>query len=219
MEKINLFVEEDIKDEDGLEASIDDVLSQPVVATAVAESSAATNTAAVTATSTATVTVTDTATATADELHVGDSAAATPAATENPQATDDLQQKVQKSIQNHKETIETCKKEIAPLKKILDNMIAGTNTSKNYLKKTKGKIKDFKNERKRSGEGIESEMVTVLKRFRIEIRAYHGGTLHGKDVRKLMNDSSDIFMLFANILKAKRMQVRRQCDRSSMQKV
>lgn len=32
--------------------------------------------------------------------------------------------------------------------------------------------------------------------------AYHGGTLHGKDVRKLMNDSSDIFTLFADILKA-----------------
>ena len=44
-------------------------------------------------------------------------------------------------------------------------------------------------------------MVTILKQFKIEIRAYHGGTLHGKDVRKLMNDASEIFTTFATILK------------------
>lgn len=43
-------------------------------------------------------------------------------------------------------------------------------------------------------------MTQVLTLFHITIQAYHGGSLHGKDVQKLMNNAYEIFELFANIL-------------------
>ena len=95
-------------------------------------------------------------------------------------------QKIRDSIEMHKQTIADCTEQIPPLEKVLKSNIARVEQAKDYLAKLKVKIKEFKLTRKKDGEGIESNMVTILNKFKIEIRAYHGGTLHGKGVRKLM---------------------------------
>ena len=64
------------------------------------------------------------------------------------------------------------------------------------------KIKVFESERKRSGDGIETKMFNVLKTvYGVKIQAYHGGSLTGKDIQKLMQNSGEIFSIFATILK------------------
>jgi hypothetical protein len=48
------------------------------------------------------------------------------------------------------------------LEKTLETIITGVNTAKGYLK---DKIEEYKADRKQSGEGIESGMFIVLKKF------------------------------------------------------
>jgi len=51
----------------------------------------------------------------------------------------------------------------------------------------KAKIVEFKSGRKKSGDGIETAMFTFLKSaYRIQLPAYHGGKLIGKDCAKMM---------------------------------
>ena len=44
-------------------------------------------------------------------------------------------------------------------------------------------------------------MLVALKLFGIEVQAYHGGSLHGMDVQKLMSNASNKFKSFADTLK------------------
>jgi hypothetical protein len=41
----------------------------------------------------------------------------------------------------------------------------------------------------------------VLKEIGVELSSYHGGSLNGKDIEKMMNNASHIFDKFAAILK------------------
>ena len=78
-----------------------------------------------------------------------------------------------------------------------------------YTKRVKDLIKDFKSERKKDGDGIETAIFNVLKNnYAIKLQASHGGILHGKDHQKIMNSADEIFILFAAILKLKKMQKR-----------
>jgi hypothetical protein len=54
------------------------------------------------------------------------------------------------------------------LEKTLETIITWVNTAKGYLAKLKDKIKEYKADRKKPGDGIASEMVIVLKKFGIE---------------------------------------------------
>ena len=63
----------------------------------------------------------------------------------------------------------------------------------------------FKSTRKRSGDGFEGALFTILKvKYDIKLQAYHGGTMTGKDIQKVMENASKMFTLFAGILKANR---------------
>mmetsp|Transcript_18795 Transcript_18795/g.40722 ORF Transcript_18795/g.40722 Transcript_18795/m.40722 type:complete len:254 (-) Transcript_18795:64-825(-) len=70
------------------------------------------------------------------------------------------------------------------------------------LKKIKAKIMESKSTQRKAGDGIESQMFSVLKlKYGVTVQAYHGGTMTGKDIQKVMENASAIFALFANILK------------------
>ena len=65
--------------------------------------------------------------------------------------------------------------------------------SNDYIKRTKEKIKAFKSDRKKSGSGIETAIFAVLKEvYDVRIQAYHGGSLTGKDIQKVMSNAEDI---------------------------
>ncbi len=50
-------------------------------------------------------------------------------------------------------------------------------------------------------QSIETKVFRVLKKFGVELSSYHGGSLNGKDIKKVMNNASCIFDKFAAILK------------------
>ena len=46
---------------------------------------------------------------------------------------------------------------------------------------------------------IETQVFKVLKEVGVELSSYHGGSLNGKDIKKVMNNASHIFDQFAVI--------------------
>ena len=74
--------------------------------------------------------------------------------------------------------------------------------ARRLLRKMKDKLKEFKNDRKKSGDGVEAAMFEILKScYHIQLPAYHGGKLIGKDCQKMMSNADVIFKQFADILK------------------
>jgi hypothetical protein len=75
---------------------------------------------------------------------------------------------------------------------------------KNYrlLRKMKDKLKEFKNDREKSGDGVEAAMFAILKScYHIQLPAYYNGKLIGKDCQEMMSNADVIFKQFAEILK------------------
>ena len=57
--------------------------------------------------------------------------------------------------------------------------------AKAHLGKLKQKIKESKKSRKKSGNGIESQLFSILKTiYGVKIQAYHGGSLTGKTFKR-----------------------------------
>jgi hypothetical protein len=48
---------------------------------------------------------------------------------------------------------------------------------------------------------IETKLFKVLKEIEVKLSSYHGGSLNGKDIKKVMNNASHIFDLFATTIK------------------
>ena len=55
---------------------------------------------------------------------------------------------------------------------------------------------------------IETKIFSVLKEIGVELSAYHGGSLNGKDIKKVMNNACHIFDRFSTIFKGGK---RRNC--------
>ena len=92
---------------------------------------------------------------------------------------------------------------IKPLDKKRKKITDKLSKARTHLKTLKDKIAEYKKDRKKDGDGIESQLFSVLKSmYGITIQAYHGGSLTGKDIQKLMSNADEIFSIFANILKS-----------------
>jgi hypothetical protein len=63
------------------------------------------------------------------------------------------------------------------------------------------KLKGKQSEKKKGKHSIESSMFKALKEIDVELSSYHGGSLNGKDIKKVMNNASHIFDQFAVIFK------------------
>jgi hypothetical protein len=48
---------------------------------------------------------------------------------------------------------------------------------------------------------VETRMFRLLKNVGVELRSYHGGSLNGKDIKQVMNNSAHIFNKLAVIMK------------------
>ncbi len=60
---------------------------------------------------------------------------------------------------------------------------------------------ELQNTKKKSFESLDTKIFEVLKEVRVELAAYHGGSLTGKDIRKVMNNAIYLFDKFTTILK------------------
>mmetsp|Transcript_22814 Transcript_22814/g.32611 ORF Transcript_22814/g.32611 Transcript_22814/m.32611 type:complete len:415 (+) Transcript_22814:104-1348(+) len=122
--------------------------------------------------------------------HVAGSAAAGSA------EQDDLKDRI-KQMEN---IIAKCDEEIKLLEKEYKYFSSRVEKTGKFITGISKEIEEFKSVRKNRGDGMESEMIKVLILFDITIQAYHGGSLHGKDVQKLMSNAHEIFESFAEIL-------------------
>jgi hypothetical protein len=53
----------------------------------------------------------------------------------------------------------------------------------------------------RGQQSIETKVFKVLKEIGVELSSYHGGSLNGKDIKKVMNNAPHIFDQLAAIFK------------------
>jgi hypothetical protein len=63
------------------------------------------------------------------------------------------------------------------------------------------KLRAARSVKVRSQDSIETKMLKVLKSIGVELTSYHGGSLNGKDIIKLMNNATFVFDNFALIFK------------------
>ncbi len=149
----------------------------------------------------ATATVADAENGTVDNAGTAPTAAPAAAIPPATSSSSDPSKSVETRTRMIKQKLLDCKREKYPIEKNLKLITGKIENAKKYRTSLNDKIKEFKKIRKRRGDGIESEMFVTLKLFGIEVQAYHGGSLHGKDVQKLMSNASDIFKSFADTLK------------------
>jgi len=80
-----------------------------------------------------------------------------------------------------------------------------TKKSLAFLLKLKAKLLEFKSDHQRDDDGIETKLFTVVKvKYNVVIQPYHGETMHGKEIQKVMENSTAVFEEFGGILKANR---------------
>jgi hypothetical protein len=72
---------------------------------------------------------------------------------------------------------------------------------RSLLARLKKSLTKFRSDRKRSKDGMESKMLRVLKSIGVELTRYHGGSLNGMDIKKVIANSAYVFDEFATILK------------------
>ncbi len=63
------------------------------------------------------------------------------------------------------------------------------------------KLKRIRSEKVKGQGSIETRLFEVLKEIGVELSSYHGGSLNGKDIKKVMNNASHIFDQVAVIFK------------------
>jgi hypothetical protein len=95
-------------------------------------------------------------------------------------------------------TDETELKRLQTAQKVMTDII---DRSKNCLRDARKKIEVFRSETKKSPKSLNSMIFDVMKKKGIEITSYHGGSLTGKDIKRVMNNATYLFDKFAVILK------------------
>ena len=94
-----------------------------------------------------------------------------------------------------------CEEDIKPLNKLREKVTNKITKAQAYLKRLKERVQGLKRARARAGGGIEDLLFGVLKSiYGVKIQAYHGGSLHGKDIQKVMNNAREVFQMFSGIL-------------------
>jgi hypothetical protein len=88
-----------------------------------------------------------------------------------------------------------------PLRTLRDNLANKLMKTRKAVSIQLNKLKDMRSEKVKKMESIETKMFKVLKAVGVELSAYHGGSLNGKDIQKVMHNASHIFDSFATIFK------------------
>jgi len=63
------------------------------------------------------------------------------------------------------------------------------------------KLKAMRTSKVKDQGSIETKIFSVLKEIGVELSAYHGGSLNGKDIKKVMNNACHIFDRFSTKFK------------------
>jgi len=109
---------------------------------------------------------------------------------------------IKKRIAKYQKEIKEKQAEMKPLKDERDVIAKDVTKGRALLARLKKKLTEFRSTRKKSKDGIESQMLRVLKIIGVELTRYHGGSLAGMDIKKVIANASFVFDEFAKILKA-----------------
>ena len=63
------------------------------------------------------------------------------------------------------------------------------------------KLKAIETVKGKTEHSVETKMFKLLKKIGVELSSYHGGSLNGKDIKKVINNATHIFDKLAVILK------------------
>jgi hypothetical protein len=87
------------------------------------------------------------------------------------------------------------------LQNIRDGMVKKLAKARRTLTNQQDKLMEISKSKARQQESIETQMFKVLKEIGVELSSYHGGSLNGKDIKKVMNNATHLFNTFATIFK------------------
>jgi hypothetical protein len=106
-------------------------------------------------------------------------------------------------IANHEE-VNTYKANVMKLKHLQDfcnGIVVKLKKACRTLADKQAKLKEMRQTKVRGQQSTETKVFKVLKEIGVELSSYHGGSLNGKDIKKVMNNASHIFNQFAAICK------------------
>ncbi len=86
------------------------------------------------------------------------------------------------------------------LQSVRDGIVSKLKKARRTLADQQNKLKEMR-KTKRGHKSIETKVFKVLKEIGVELSSYHGGSLNGKDIKKVMNNATHIFDQFAAYLR------------------
>jgi hypothetical protein len=95
---------------------------------------------------------------------------------------------------------------LTPLQNFQDNMVNKLKKARRTLTDHQAKLKEMRKTKVRGQQSKETKVFKVLQKIGVELSSYHGGSLNGKDIKKVMNNASHIFNQFAAIFKGGKME-------------
>lgn len=104
-------------------------------------------------------------------------------------------------IQELKTCRDNAECEFVALRAFRDQVAEKIKKARKQLTDQQNKLKDIRRAKVKKPDSIETKMFKVLKEIGVELSAYHGGSLNGKDIKKVMNNASYVFNEFAAIFK------------------
>ena len=98
-------------------------------------------------------------------------------------------------------THKTNESTLKELKDFCNRMVHKLNKARNTLADQQLKLKAMRTNKVKDQLSIETKVFKVLKDIGVELSSYHGGSLNGKDIKKVMNNASHIFDCISLVFK------------------
>ena len=98
--------------------------------------------------------------------------------------------------------IKSKEEEIKPLLAMRHTMVVRLKGTRSLLTEKEKVLQSLRSSKATSTSSLESQVFKILKGIGVEQSSYHGGSLNGKDIKKVMNNAAYLFDKFSSILQA-----------------
>jgi hypothetical protein len=98
--------------------------------------------------------------------------------------------------------IRSKEQEMKPLLEIQQKMVKKLKGAQSLLTKQEKVFRAMQSSKTTSTNSLESEVFKILKGIGVEQSSYHGGSLNGKDIKKVRNNATCLFDEFSYLLKS-----------------
>jgi len=102
----------------------------------------------------------------------------------------DDEQLIVDSIEDEQEATYTSNMiKLSPIQNFQDDMVNKLKKARRTLADQLAKLKEIRQAKVKGQQSIETKIFKVLKEIGVELSSYHGGSLNGKDIKKVMNNA------------------------------